>query len=107
MEKLKSITKRVEYFNFEFSFLGRVNFASNLYEPFVVAIWCGVGKPPILTRYFSKFIAELNTLLNNGLIIDNVFFTIEVMCFICDRPARSLVKSIALHNAFYSCERCN
>lgn len=86
--------------------LGRVHFQSNLYETFIISAYCGIGKPALLNRYFTKFITELNELLKNGVVIDDTLFSIKVMCFICDRPARSLVKNIANHNAYYSCERC-
>lgn len=86
--------------------LGRVHFGSNLYEPFVISAFCGVGKPALLKRYFSKFIEEFNEFLKNGIVTDKVLFSVKVMCFVCDRPARSFVKNIVNHNGFYSCESC-
>ena len=84
--------------------LGKVNFHSDLYEPFIIAAYKGIGKPSILHRYLDKFIQELNYLLSNEVIIEDELFTIEIMCFICDTPARALVKNIVGHQGFYDCE---
>lgn len=45
-------------------------------------------------------------MLKNGIVIENVLFKIKVMCFICDRPARSFVKNIISHTGYYAYERC-
>ena len=86
--------------------LGKIHFHSDLYKPFVIAAYCGIGKPFLLHRYLENFVDELNVLLKEGIIIENVHFIIEIMCFVCDRPARALVKNIVAHGAFYACERC-
>lgn len=86
--------------------LGRIHFHSNLYETFVISAYCGIEKPTLLHRYFTKFITELNKLLKNGVIIENFLFSVTVMCFVCDIQARSFVKNIVHYNAYYSCERC-
>ena len=56
----------------------------------------------MLNRYFTKFIDELNFLLENKIVIDGEEFSLKVMCFVCDRPARAFVKNIVPHNAFYA-----
>ena len=43
--------------------LGKVNFCSDLYELFIIAAYSGKNKPSLLNGYFSKFVAELNLLL--------------------------------------------
>ena len=65
-----------------------------------------MGKPSSVEKYFSSFIEELNRLLENGIYIKNIHFQVQIMCFICDRPARSFIKCIKSHNAYYGCERC-
>ena len=66
----------------------------------------GTSKPSILSRYLSRFINEVNYLLENGLIIDNVLFSIKIICIICDIPTRAFIKSITGHQGYYACERC-
>ena len=87
--------------------LGKINFQPDIYEPFIIAAYNGKGKPSLLSRYLIKFVNEVNDLLDSGIIIDNVSFTIEIMCFICDRPARSFVKNITGHTGYHACERCD
>lgn len=31
---------------------------------------------------------------------------VQVMCFACDKPARSFIKCIKSHGGYYACERC-
>lgn len=78
----------------------------NGYKPFVVAIFCGNNKPSDTERYLAKFIEEINRLQDSGIKINNRFFTISIKAFICDRPARSLLKSMKNHGGYYACERC-
>ena len=86
--------------------LGKIYTKESLYKPFVIAVYCGQGKPACATLFLSKFVDELNTLLVNGVKIKGQHFNVVIMCFICDRPARALVKYIKGHTGFYACERC-
>lgn len=86
--------------------LCKIHFEPDLYKPFPVAIYAGDQKPQILEQYFRKFILELNQLLKDGIEIDSVVLQIAVKSFICDTPARSLIKCIIGHGRYYACERC-
>ena len=57
-------------------------------------------------RVLDELLHGQNHLLENGVIIECEHFEIEVMCFICDTPARALIKHISCHRGFYACERC-
>lgn len=71
-----------------------------------MAIYCGKSKPKDVNEFLIQFINELNELLENGVVIDDVFYEIAVHSFICDRPARAYVKGIKGHGGYSSCERC-
>lgn len=86
--------------------LCKVFFEPDVYQPFPVAIYSGNGKPPDVDKYFEKFIAEISDLRRHGITIENRVLEIRIMCFICDRPARSFVKCIINHGGYYACERC-
>lgn len=86
--------------------LAKIKDSEILYEPFIVACYCGESKPFSPAQYFEKFITELNFLLANGILIDEQKFEIAVDCFICDRPARAFAKQIIGHQGFWACERC-
>ena len=78
-----------------------------IYKPFIVSIYSGIGKPKSLSKYLEDFIEELNNLLKNGIVINGHHFNVEVMCLICDRPARSFIKCIKGHGGYFACERCD
>ena len=86
--------------------LGKVHNYQNIYKPFVIAIYCGSGKPKSATLFFREFVEELNGLLKDGIDINGIHFKITIVCFVCDRPARSFVKCIKGHTGYWSCERC-
>lgn len=65
--------------------------------PFVVGIYKGTSKPSNVSAYFHPFVSELQELISNNLRIvsqDGIDTLIEVKirAFICDSPARALVK---------------
>lgn len=74
--------------------------------PFLVGAFCGRSKPLFVKKFLIKFVQELIRLLKKGFYIDGVHFTIEIIGFICDTPARSFIKCCKGHGGFYSCERC-
>ena len=93
--------------NIEFwPILGKVFHEGDVYLPFEIAIWCGPGKPKNLDIYVEDFINECNKLTMLGFTVDGIHFEFELMCFICDRPARSFLKCIKGHTGYFSCERC-
>lgn len=86
--------------------LGRIHHEEVIYEPFIIAVHSGKGKPSCVDTYLQKFIEELNLLLNTGIEISGKKFDVKVMCFICDRPARAFLKCIKGHTGYFACERC-
>lgn len=86
--------------------LSKVFYEPDIYEPFPVAIYSGDDKPYDLDLFFDDFIAEINDLLQNGIVIENEQFQVDLHCFICDTPARALAKNTKGHGAYYACERC-
>ncbi|XP_015121933.1 LOW QUALITY PROTEIN: uncharacterized protein LOC107044531 [Diachasma alloeum] len=53
-----------------------------------------------------NFIDELDELHANGLMINGRLFRICIKAFVCDTPARALLKKIKGHGAYWACERC-
>lgn len=76
-------------------------------EPFIVALFCGNGKPDPVEDYLLDFIEELVDLQQNGIVHKGNQFAVNINAFICDSPARAFVKCIKGHNAYQACERCN
>lgn len=86
--------------------LCKVHFDPNIYEPFVVAIYAGDAKPARIDEYLHNFVEEINMLFAEGIIINKNRYEVEIHCFICDTPARSLTKGVKGHGRFWACKRC-
>ncbi|KYM97373.1 hypothetical protein ALC62_11978, partial [Cyphomyrmex costatus] len=78
----------------------------DIYKPFPVAIFSGNEKPTNLSSYLNDLIEELNILTREDIIIEERTFKVRIMCFVCDRPARSFLKCIKDHGGYNACERC-
>lgn len=59
-------------------------------KPFVIAMYCGKGKPP-LEPFLKEFIEELNKLLTSGIMVNETFSKIKIKCIVCDTPARNYI----------------
>ncbi|RVE41155.1 hypothetical protein evm_010229 [Chilo suppressalis] len=78
-------------------------------EPFVIGIYCGIGKPKSLEKYLEKFVTEMKYLLDNGIYLSNCnkTVTIRIRCFVCDSPARAYIKGVCNFNGKHGCLKCN
>ncbi|KAJ8672818.1 hypothetical protein QAD02_004078 [Eretmocerus hayati] len=85
---------------------GKVYTKKDHYKPFPISVHCGKGKPADWNAYFEKFITEMNSLLENGIVIAERKFTIKIKCFCCDKPARSYIKNVKGHGGYFACEVC-
>lgn len=61
------------------------------FTPMVIGIYSGPNKPDA-KLFLKSFVDELSPLLQNGLIINGHKVIIKIRCFICDAPARSMIK---------------
>ena len=75
--------------------------------PFVIAIFYGVSKPNSLEEFLSDFVSELKSVHENGILVGGNLYTIRISFFAADAPARSFLKSCAMFNAYFGCEKCN
>ncbi|XP_077279843.1 uncharacterized protein LOC143907157 isoform X1 [Temnothorax americanus] len=78
------------------------------YEPFLVSLFLGESKPEPITGYFEDFVPELKKLCENGFFHDRsqMQFKVAIRAFICDTPARCMIKCCKLFNAYSGCDRC-
>jgi len=74
--------------------------------PFLIGAFCGSSKPPNIEQFLQPFITEALELNDNGFILQGVRFRAVVTCFICDAPARALIKGTKLHCGYHGCDRC-
>jgi hypothetical protein len=74
-------------------------------SPFLVGFFFGFNKPNI-NSFLDNVCDEIVKLKSEGLLIGGEHFNIKHVLFICDAPARSLIKCIKNHTGYFSCERC-
>ena len=74
--------------------------------PFVVCLYSGQNKPSPVKDYLSDFMNEITELQRTGIDIGNKHYEVTIHSFICDAPARQMLKSTKGHTGYYSCERC-
>jgi len=74
--------------------------------PFVVALYYGEKKPDNISDYLQDFLQEYEQLSREGLNYEGNRYNITLQCWICDAPARSLLKCIKGHTGYHACERC-
>lgn len=79
---------------------------SSCSEPFVIGIYCGMTKPSDLNAYLADFIAEAREIVSSGIVIENKHFTVELNSFVCDAPARAMLKNVKSHGGYYACDKC-
>ena len=73
---------------------------------FVVALYTGENKPTPVQEYLADFIDELKSLLSQRIVISHHVYTLFLVVFLCDAPARSFLKCTIGHIGYWSCERC-
>lgn len=76
------------------------------FSPFLIALWCGEGKPSGLKDFLRDFLEEYKNLLTVGLTFNSKTYIFTIKVFICDAPARAYLKCVKGHTGYYSCERC-
>ncbi|KAG1662618.1 hypothetical protein GQR58_020874 [Nymphon striatum] len=76
-------------------------------RPFVVALYSASHKPQDV-NFLEDFVGELRELMQNGISVDGgLVKTVVVRCFVCDAPAKALVKGIIQYNGRYGCDYCD
>ncbi|KYN29083.1 hypothetical protein ALC57_01489 [Trachymyrmex cornetzi] len=74
-------------------------------RPFMIACFCGEGKPINLEKYLELFNEEIISLRKNGFQYNGKIYYVEIECFAADAPARAMLKMIKGHTSMYGCER--
>lgn len=73
---------------------------------FIISLFYGSQKPQCLDEFLGPCVEELLKLKTSGLTINGITFSVIVGKIIADAPARSFLKRIKNHNAYFGCERC-
>ena len=74
--------------------------------PFMIGAFCGPSKPSNVNEFLHSFIEEATALQTQGLTLQGITFRARPVCFVCDAPARALLKQTKSHTGYYGCDRC-
>ena len=82
--------------------LGMVGNAKNR-KVFLIGIFYGTSKPDLLEDYLADFVAEAESLRQNGITLKGRQHGFRLKAFVCDTPARSYILNINGHTAYFGC----
>lgn len=68
---------------------------------FPVALTSGHSKPQDLT--FN----ELSDILQNGLPYEGRILAVKLRCFVCDAPARAMIRATKQYSGYFGCDKCD
>ena len=74
-------------------------------KPFVCGVCMGRQKPPV--KFLDEFVQEMVDLMANGLEYNNRQFRVHLHSFVCDTPARCLIKQTKLYSGYQGCDKCS
>lgn len=60
--------------------------------PMTIGIYYGKGKPSNVNKFLMPFVNEISEILEQGILINLATVSVKINCFICDTPARALIK---------------
>lgn len=66
----------------------------------IIALHFGKSNPSSVDEFLTDFLTELSELKVTGKPFKDKAFTLKLNCFICDAPARSLLKSAISHTGY-------
>ena len=75
-------------------------------DPFLVSLFYGKHKPDPIDDYLDDILNELGSIVSTTQAYMEKTYSVNVRSFICDAPARELLKGIVHHGGYHSCERC-
>ncbi|MES9903194.1 MAG: hypothetical protein ABW168_11045 [Sedimenticola sp.] len=77
-------------------------------DPFVVALYSGKHKPQDCA-FLEDFVAELKTIMETGIQFEGCSNpkSVCIRCFVCDAPAKAMVKATIQYNGRYGCDFCD
>lgn len=77
-------------------------------KPFTIGVYAGNKKPDDVHEFLGPFTSELKHLHDSGFTLGtgSCHYFLNVHSFVCDAPARSMLKQTKLHCGYNACERC-
>ncbi|KAE9523161.1 hypothetical protein AGLY_016446 [Aphis glycines] len=76
-------------------------------EVFIIGAYYAKSKPSDCNEYLQDFVDELYTLINVGIVVNNVHFKVLLKAIICDALAKSYILNFRGYTAKNSCLKCS
>ncbi|XP_050546090.1 uncharacterized protein LOC126908221 [Daktulosphaira vitifoliae] len=71
-----------------------------------IGIFHGFQKPHLIEEFLNPFINDILEVLDNGLNVNGLLFTIKISNISCDSPAKAFLLNVKGHNAYFDCTSC-
>jgi hypothetical protein len=71
-----------------------------------IGIFHGFHKPQSIEEFLNPFIVDLLEVIDNGLTINDTFFTLEISNISCVATAEAFLLYVKSHNAYFGCSSC-
>uniref|UniRef100_A0A6P7GVQ8 Uncharacterized protein LOC114347306 n=1 Tax=Diabrotica virgifera virgifera TaxID=50390 RepID=A0A6P7GVQ8_DIAVI len=84
-----------------------VNLMRNKNVVDICGIYQGNEKPNSANEFMADFVNEAIELITNGFVYNKIRYSVKIVCFICDVPAKSFIKCTVGHTGYNSCSKCN
>ena len=75
-------------------------------EPFIAGLYSGKSKPVDAQAFMTDFMDEIVFLQENGLHFKDKLYSVAIRVFVCDAPARAMLKNVKGHTGYSGCEKC-
>lgn len=75
--------------------------------PKVIGVYYGEKKAAAFNDSLWPFVTELLTLLEQGIVVNDVVFALQILNFVLDAPARTSCKCVKHINGYNGCEICS
>ncbi|XP_051560003.1 uncharacterized protein LOC127444588 [Myxocyprinus asiaticus] len=73
---------------------------------FPTTLTCG-NKWPNDLHFLDDVVADLKDLLSSGIQCKGKKYSVNVLCIVCDAPAKAFVRSTKLYSGYYGCDKCD
>ena len=75
-------------------------------DVYIIGIYSGQFKPTNSNDFLEMFTQESITIINDGIIFENISYSVRIYALICDTPAKAFVLCIKYHSGYSSCTKC-
>jgi len=75
-------------------------------SPFIIGVYHGMCKPSDVNEFLSDFINNFTFLLQNGITVSDIKYTVAIGAILCDAPARAFITCTKSHTRYFSCPKC-